>query len=470
MKRITAIAWAFLAALPLLVDWTWKAWIHRRPFWIFYYDPETIYFYEGLRILGGHAPHNVDNPGTTLQLLTAAIASLTGSSPLRFDAFRLPAYTIALLLSLGAIFLLRRTLFRKADPRWLVAGVWTFFLAPSALEYSAVWAAEIVYFPLAVLALAAVWRIDERASTAALAGAAIGLGLATKFLFVPWLVALIVMLVVARRWRHLVAAIGGAAAAFLAFTAVAAPRYRYMLGWLWQLATHSRSYGYGPKQAPELSSVIRDGASMALQAWPWIAWLALIVGTLIVRRTRMEGRILFAVTAMSLGVLLAVRVPGADFKYLLPVSAASIALVATMERPPFAAFAIAGVLVATSVGIDLWHHERKISEELQLRGDLDAAVHDFAPHGVVVYSGRVPEPAFALRLETIDPAYLSQISAAYPSVGHYPQWEGRVFLPDGATHWDLLVLHDSLLRRFPEPMGRTVRVIPPYRVIMRPGT
>ena len=45
-----------VAALPLLVNWTAKAVIDPRPFWVHYYDPETIYFYDGLRMAELHAP------------------------------------------------------------------------------------------------------------------------------------------------------------------------------------------------------------------------------------------------------------------------------------------------------------------------------------------------------------------------------------------------------------------------------
>jgi hypothetical protein len=45
-----------LGVLPLLVDWIYKALVHPRPFWAFYFDPELIYVQEGLRLLSGRAP------------------------------------------------------------------------------------------------------------------------------------------------------------------------------------------------------------------------------------------------------------------------------------------------------------------------------------------------------------------------------------------------------------------------------
>ena len=89
MRRAHAIGYGFAAALPLLADSIYRVVIHPRPFWMHFYDPETIYFYQSLRLLGGHAPLNVDHPGTPVQLLGAVIALFTGRSPLQFDAFRL---------------------------------------------------------------------------------------------------------------------------------------------------------------------------------------------------------------------------------------------------------------------------------------------------------------------------------------------------------------------------------------------
>src|SRR5205814_2494173 len=132
-----------VAALPLLVNWTAKAVIDPRPFWVHYYDPETIYFYDGLRMAELHAPHAADNPGTPLQVMSAAISLVTGRTPFAIDAFRLAGYTLALLLTIATMALIVRF---NSSPCLTIALIWTYFLAPSAFERDVVWSPEILYF------------------------------------------------------------------------------------------------------------------------------------------------------------------------------------------------------------------------------------------------------------------------------------------------------------------------------------
>jgi hypothetical protein len=130
-----------LAILPIAVELFVKLAVYPRPFWVHDYDPEAIYFYQSLRILGGHAPLNVDHPGIPVQLLGALIALFTGRSPLQFDAFRLAAYIVSFALTAVAAVAVTRTLFRDASPWLAVAGVWTYFLAPMALERDLIFSA-----------------------------------------------------------------------------------------------------------------------------------------------------------------------------------------------------------------------------------------------------------------------------------------------------------------------------------------
>lgn len=95
-----------LGVLPLLIDWVYKVVLHPRPFWAFVYDPEAIYVSEGLRLLSGRAPVNADNPGTPVQLLSAAIELFVGRLPQNTDAIRLCGYVVALLFAVGAAVLL----------------------------------------------------------------------------------------------------------------------------------------------------------------------------------------------------------------------------------------------------------------------------------------------------------------------------------------------------------------------------
>ncbi|HET9767843.1 MAG TPA: hypothetical protein VFS60_13390, partial [Thermoanaerobaculia bacterium] len=92
VRDLVVLIAAFLPAVGAAVL---KVFVEPRPFWVYFYDPETFYFHDGLRILTGRAPLDFTNPGTPLQLVSAAIAALTGTSPDDFDRFRVTAYCVA---------------------------------------------------------------------------------------------------------------------------------------------------------------------------------------------------------------------------------------------------------------------------------------------------------------------------------------------------------------------------------------
>src|SRR5437763_5181401 len=355
------------AVLPIAAEFIDKVAVHPRPFWAFDYDPEAIYFYQSLRILDGRAPLNVDHPGVPVQLLGASIALVTGRAPLQFDAFRLAAYAVAFALVIVAAIVLARVLFREASPWLAVAGVWTYFLAPLALERNAIWSAEIVYFPLGVLALVLVTRAlrdDAAPRHDVLAGAAVGLCIATKFLFLGWAAAL---LIVARR-RVLAAA--GIAAGFLAGTCVAATRYPYMLGWVWQNASHGGAYGRGALAPPDPAATLRAYAAFAVHAKAWLLWIAVIAALLWTSRRALDRRLaLFAAVAALLTMALPFRNP-TNTRYFLPAGAALVALLAAARAVPraaaIAACGSAGLLLAKNVVDDVRSHETKIRQQTAL--------------------------------------------------------------------------------------------------------
>src|SRR5437868_1243467 len=100
---------------------------------------------------------------------------------------RTAGYAVALVLSLLGLLLLRRTLFRDAGPWIWCAGGWIAYLAPAALKFSVIWSAAILFMPVSALALAALWRVDDRDRSLDRLGAAIGLAIATKLVFLAWL-------------------------------------------------------------------------------------------------------------------------------------------------------------------------------------------------------------------------------------------------------------------------------------------
>lgn len=446
-SRLRTLAVIVAAMLPPLADWILKVVVRPRPFWIFYYDPEAIYFYGGLHLLRGRVPANLDNPGTPVHLLSAGLAALTGPTPLRYAAFLFAAHLLALVLTLGAILLLLRTIARDAVPLLQIAVAWTYFLAPLALERIDIWSPEAIYLPLGAAILALLWRWGDAPSPrrSAAAGAVIGLAVAAKWVFAPWAAAAVLAIAASRRFRDAAACgaavVGGFLAVNLPFVAI------------------------GPRMLRGLGLVVANNRSA--QSWTtllatsrgWLLWVAaIVVFSIVTFQPRRFPLALFAYLTIVLTCVGAFRNP--TFRYLLPASIAVVALfaLAATSRPArssvSALFAIAAaLLMAKAIREDFGAHGRRIEVGESLRARIESAV----PHDrVVVYGWRAPIPSFALRIMADDPRDLAAIAARYPREGHYDPWLERIFLPPGAAMWNVAVVSQADLRAFPaaQPVTR----------------
>ena len=476
MKRF---AWVAIALLPFLGEWLYKFAIDPRPFWIHYYDPETSYFYEGLRMLSGCSPFNVDNPGTTVQLASAAIALFTGRSPLSYPRFLPIAHILGLLMTIAGAFVLARTLLRDAAPALAIVTLWTWFMAPQVLEYQMIWTAEVFFFGLGAFALAAIVSSlggaagSSGPSTDALAGLTIGILIATKFVFLAWLPALVVAYFVARERpvRRSIIATLGALAGFVAVTSVAIPRYPAMLRWLTGLAANAGTYGGGPRELPRVADVLANYWRAMSTSKAWMLWLAIVIVCAILafkRAPRVRPVIVFGAAAGALTLLMAMRAPA--FRYLFPVALCAMLLMAVaadvlrnVRWLPTALLIVAALLFEKAIARDVSDHRNRLEGQRELHDQVAAIVDRIAPHGVIVYSFRFPQPSFALRINATTDAQLAEIAQRYPREGHY-SWKHRVVLPTGATKWDVLVIDET----YPAPVGRTVAQVHEFRIVLPP--
>lgn len=457
-RNLTAAA----ALLPVVALWLWKVVIRPRPYWAHYFDPETSYFYEGLRILAGGSPFNVDNPGTPVQLASALLALFTGTSPLTYPAFIVAAHASGLALSIGGAFLLVHTLLRDAPPAIAVTAIWTWFLSPQALEYQLVWSPEMFFFGFGCVGLVAIARALESddAKRDLLAGAAIGLLIATKFVFLAWLVA---FCAAAFSVRRALLAIGGAVASFVAITAVAFPRYPAMLSWLVKLATSSGMHGRGAKGLPQLSEVLSGYAQTILTSKGWMLWLAIVIACGVLAYRRGAKRIVvFAALASALVAGMAMRAPA--FRYLMPIVLCAVLVIAVTRWRPAILCIVAGLLLAKAIARDASDHRTRIDSLVSLRAEVERVL----PPGVIVYGWRFSTPSFALRINATNDAQRNAIAARFPREGHFNDWTRQLFLPPGARGWDALVIDGSLLHTFPQPVGRTHARVGPYRIVLPP--
>jgi len=452
-------ALVFIAAIvPLVVDWCLKVLVFPRPFWIQYYDPETIYFYSGLRMLRGLVPENVDNPGTPLQMLSAVIALFTGRSPLQYERFIVVAHTLALLAAIAAIVLLLCTILRDAPPLLQIAGAWLYFLAPQALERDDIWSPEWLLFPAAVVALALLWRWrrDPSPSRAALAGIAIGAGIAVKFVFLGWAPAVILAMLVARRVRDAFTAAIGIALGFLVATLPIMRVYDLMIARLVALSAGGRD--------ADLS-----WSTLFTTARLWVFILMVIaIGATRIRREQLPF-VVFALSAIAF-TFIGART-NLNFRYLLPAGLAMIAIFAVFASTKprvawqFAIIALFTIAMAKTIANDVAAHRRRIAEGVEARATIERAV---PRDGVVVYSWRMPIPSFALSVMTTERRYHDELAKRWPRDGSFNDWTHTIYLPPGAKRWDYLVISPEMRREFPERIGPYVANAGAYDVYRAP--
>lgn len=431
---------AVFALAPILGSWFLKTLIWPRPFWIFHFDPETIYFYSGLSFLRGRLPANVDNPGTPVQLISAAIAALTGATPLRYEQFLAVAHTVGLLLSLGGALVIFYAVMAGASPLLRITAVWAYLVAPVALERLGIWSPEVFYLPLGALILAAFrfWLDSPSPRKAVAVGMLVGLGVATKFTWLIWAPALVLAMLSAGRLFHASLASGGVAAGFVLGTIPVAFAYGTMFRRLLFLS----GAGHREQTWPVLLATSRSwqlllGAMVVLAVWHF-------------RRARLPWAV-FGVALFAFGLLAITRNPA--FRYLLPTAFAPVALLAFVSTSAkltrsvqVAVLALTAVLLARTFVNDVRAHRGKIEDEQALRTEIEAAVPRDA---TVIYGWRLPIPSFALRVMASDPRDLQEISRRYPREGHFDRWNGVIVLPTGAQRWDYLVVLDRDLRRIP---------------------
>ncbi|MFI5350663.1 MAG: hypothetical protein ACHQ2Z_14045 [Elusimicrobiota bacterium] len=468
----------FLAFLPLTAEWAYKVFVYPRPFWIKYYDPETIYFYGGLRFLRGELPppHFVYDPGLPLHALSAAILLFTHRSPLSLPHFLIAAYATAWMLTLGAGFLLLRTVLSGLPAMLQIAALWTYFLFGPSLQRDNIWGPEILYFPAGALILACAWRLYLRPfseKNLIRAGAAIGLACSLKFTVLAWAAAMPLAIGLfppegARRTRAAAILAGASAVGFLAATCVLIPRYSGMFEYLASIS--------GGAVMPPVSQLLGSMILPVISAKGWHFWLlaSFLSAAWGLRRGGRPPRpfaaamTAFAVLAMTFSQLLAIEelvTPAStiDPHYLLSNALCGTLLFAMGSRLVFARkgpreqgllLLFAALLLGRNMSADVRRHRRLITDGLAERAEIDGAIRRLSVPGktpVVVYGWRAARSSYALRI-IADPVNRAPISREFPDEGHI-SWNGHISLPEGRSRWDLLVATPEDLKGLLDPVG-----------------
>jgi hypothetical protein len=464
---------AGFAVLPLAIDWAYKAVVHPRPFWAFYYDPEAIYFYDGLRLLRGETPVNVDNPATLVQLLSAAILAPLRRSPFAVDAFRNAAYVVALALSALGVFVLMRTVLRDAPILLRLAAVWSYLSFPAVLEYNTVWSPDMLYLAVGSVGLAAAWAYFRRRSTrrAALFGAAIGFCVALKFTFLVWIVAMLLAIALLRAWSEMAAAVAGCVAGFVVTTLPVVNRYPDMARFLAKLFLHRGAYGNAPEASlPGAPEIARGVARFVTAFWPWHLWTAaFLIAALVVLvmrgrsiATERRSELVFILAAFVLPYVAAAR--QISPRYVIPSGLAAVALIgiaATTFRWPralqYTAFGAIAFVLATTWRGNIAAHDARIVNATRLQAAVRWVIGTRGvADPVIVYSWRFPSPSYALRVLAPEDDFLREIERSFPREGDYNPFWRKLRLPAGSTGWDFFVIAPEDLAA--SPAAGAVRV------------
>lgn len=471
-----------IAAAPLIGLVAYKAVVAPRPFWAWLYDPEAIYFSSGNELLHGMVPSNTDNPGTPVQVLSAAILLLTGNHPARFDAFRLCGYGVGMLAMIGAMSLMQRTLLWELPASLQVAAMWIFFLAPTALERLTIWSPELFYLPVGAVLIAALWHCASTPSTwrAFAVGMALGLGCAVKLTFlafVPAVVLALLLLESSRRFGGLqrcAASLAGMCVGFVTMTLPVVAAYPRMLSWAGRFA--AAGYEGVETGAAPWELLFTNLPPAILHAKPWYLLILLGTGAVVAglmssgsmatRPTRRQVGCLgvFAVVSIVFVHLLAYRTE--SYRYLLPGGIGGVVLFALAVRTSafsrravqWTATAAIAALLGKQMLLDLEVHQAVCQGATVARERIDAAIQARAKENpVVVYSWRAPVPSFALRIMDGRRLMTEQVETMYPNDGHYNPWNRHVALPRLAHDWDAIVLSREDWMSFPD--RREARIV-----------
>ncbi|MDD5693728.1 MAG: hypothetical protein PHD61_00280 [Bacteroidales bacterium] len=224
-------------------------------------DPDYIYLVNALNLLKGQPVGHVDNPGTTVMEMSAAILAAASVFDGHHDqsllerVIRDPDHSIQLIritfivMIMLLLLLLGWVAWKKTGSLWnaLILQI-TPFLSANVLEH--VWtkvSPEPVLFmvsTLLVIVLLYYLYDPERDSWkyVILFALVSGFGLATKATYFPLF---FIPLLRLRGWSRKALFILGTAVTFVVFTSPAIPEYRHMFNWFYRLTTHTGIYGQG---------------------------------------------------------------------------------------------------------------------------------------------------------------------------------------------------------------------------------
>lgn len=492
---VTAIAF-----IPILIIWVLKEFIDPRPFWVFYDHIESLYYYTSIELIEGITPHNVDNPGSTVQLLGAGLISIIGSDPADYPLFVLLAHCLILVLSFVFAAILVGVTLGGVSRRLSVVCIWMYFLFLVALTYLQVWGPEALYFCLGALSIACLFYTFENAIEITsikvlMLGASIGLLIATKFIFLAWLPGLCLALFVSgyrvNLYQSLVRpflALVGVALAFLVVTLPVSDSYGYMFGWIFKNATRSGDYGQGALAAPSIIDGLANWGDFLVASKVWLV-LTTCMFFFVLKKlfSNRESQDKLATSCVSIFVLTSVVFSllfvfrSYQQRYLLPVGLCgtiiSILWVRSIPRIKPAhelmILVFIGFILVKAMYNEHQNHRARYLHGIEFNQQVETKIQLLAKQyaidaPVIIYGYRVPHPVFALRQNAQQEVHQQRVDQIYPRSGHHTPWpNGSTFrIPSGQTVWDLAVIRQEYLAGLDEQTYEIVGKIAEYKILL----
>jgi hypothetical protein len=354
------------------------------------FDPDYNYLLNSLSVLYLRTPGHTDHPGTTLQILGAAILllkwlgiSLVGhrqtlaDSVLAHPEEYLRTINVVLNVLIAAtlywsawcIYRLSNSLFAAALLQVTVLVYLQTFLALFRVSPEPLLLAVglALMAPLAPMVIRRDGTNANENRLAVAAGALFGFGLITKITFAPWAAVILLFPKRSLKTRFVAAA----ATAILLLLLPVTARLPDMATWFTSLLFHAGHYGTGRIGIPEAHTLVANFVSLWQVEPPLFLFLALYAATLLLLRLfRPQGTpltdkpqllLLAACIAIIAGIIMVVKHPA--YHYLLPVlvltAFVNSGLWAVLPHSELSGTAVRGLSLAALVmfiGIGLFHN------------------------------------------------------------------------------------------------------------------
>jgi hypothetical protein len=419
-------------------------------------DPGYYFLMNALNLAAGRPIVHIDQPGTPLQVIGAAVIDgvhdIDGRGTVADDVIRRPGvfiemYFLSLVvlyaLALGGLGYSALITLGGLDAATVVQALPILFG-----DYSRVVPVTTECLLLSVVAALCILLLRQLRHEgpsrwrAPLYGALIGFGIAVKLTFAPLLLIPLCML---NRFRDVVVYAAAILASFVISTAPIWPEYPRLLEWVINLAAHQGSYGHGPGGVAAPSTWFANLADLAEQqivlALAVVAVVTLVVRGMLSRDVPQVAwssreRLLIGLTlGASAQFIVTAKQP--DARYLIPsVASLGLFLWLLLERAPrlrrrIPEPALLSIAVVAACVLVWSAFSLPPSNYAAMQAELNAHYRGWA---VVFYAGS-SSPVYALADgNRMAGAYFApELAARYPDTYLYNLWSGQISDWEGHT-------------------------------------